>query len=95
MKTNRFLTTLFALFLVHSLIPAAVVANQLPSSNTASLVVADKTITFSGWDLNSRGPGSAIIQANNWDSYETIADNFNDSLLFGGRTPWNNYAAFS
>ncbi|MBD3159417.1 MAG: hypothetical protein GF309_11555 [Candidatus Lokiarchaeota archaeon] len=95
MKANRLSMLLFVLFLVYSLVPVTVLANQLPSSNTASLVVAGKTITFNGWDLNSRGPGSTIIQADNWDSYETIADNFNNSLLFGGQTPWNNYAAFS
>ncbi|MGM0687188.1 MAG: hypothetical protein ACQET3_09490 [Promethearchaeati archaeon] len=95
MKLNRTTISLFVVFLVLTFGPTTAVANQLPSFNTADLVVEDRTITFNGWDLNDMGPGRFIVQANNWDEYQPIVAAFNDSLLFGRPTPWNNYAAFS
>ncbi|MFO7835748.1 MAG: hypothetical protein R6V83_03765 [Candidatus Thorarchaeota archaeon] len=95
MKLNRTTISLFVLFLVLSLGATTAVANQLPTSNSATLVVGENTITFNGWDLNSRGLGRYILQAENWDEYQPIVDAFNDSLLFGLDTNLNGYGAFS
>lgn len=95
MKLNRTTISLFVLFLVLSFGATTAVANQLPTSNSATLVVGDNTITFDGWDLNSRGLGRFIIQADNWDEYHPIVDAFNDSLLFGLDTNLNTYGTFS
>ncbi|MBS3796113.1 MAG: hypothetical protein KGY80_14500, partial [Candidatus Thorarchaeota archaeon] len=83
------------LFLILAFGPTTAVANQLPTSNSATLVIGDNTITFNGWDLNNRGLGRHIIQADNWDEYQPIVDAFNDSLLFGLDTNLNGYGTFS